>query len=269
MSAPSRPAQPRAYGPGAVPGPDDLRIVTLAERPELGDTIGHVLRSRWPAFMLAGTPGHGVDLAALVRAVPDQQVLLLDATDNVLGVGLSVPVGWDQSIDGLPAGWDGAVRAGAELLDAGGRADALCALSITMTPGATGRGLATHLVGALRTAAAQAGAVALLSPVRPLLKARYPLTSMGRYLSWRTADGATFDPWLRLHLRLGGLQVGIAAPSRTITGSIADWQDWVDMPLPGRGEYIIGAGLVPLVVDQNAGTATYREPNVWVVHRAA
>ncbi|HEX8629691.1 MAG TPA: hypothetical protein VF755_16110, partial [Catenuloplanes sp.] len=239
------------------------------DRPDLGDSIAGVLGSRWPAFRLAGIPGHGVDLDALVRAVPDHQVLLLDAADNVLGVGLSVPVDWDQTVDGLPAGWDGAVRAGAELLDRGGHADAVCGLSVTMTPDAAGRGLATHLVGALRAAAAQAGAVALLAPVRPLLKARYPLTSMGRYLSWRTADGEAFDPWLRLHLRLGGLQVGIAAPSISVTGSIADWQDWVDMPLPGRGEYIIAEGLVPLVVDQNAGTATYREPNVWVVHRAA
>lgn len=265
----ARTVDPAADRRSAAPRRADLRTVTLAERPDLTAAVSAVLSSRWPTFILAGTPGHGVDLDELLAQVPEHQVVLLDSADTVLGAGMSVPLSWDQSIAGLPAGWDGAVRAGADQLHRGGRPNAACALSITMAPEATGQGLAAHLVGALKSAAASAGAVALLAPVRPVLKARYPLTDLSRYLAWRTADGAVFDPWLRMHLRLGGLQVAIASPSMTITGSIADWQSWVNMPLPGRGEYIIPAGLVPLSVDPRAGAGTYREPNVWVVHRAA
>lgn len=253
-----------ALATGATPG---RRIVSLAERPDLAGAIPGVLSSRWPTFMLAGRPGHDIDLTDLLLAAPQHQVLLLDDADEVLGVGLSVPLHWDRTVAGLPAGWDGAVSAGAELLNSGGTPTAVSALSITLTPAATGRGMAAGMVAALRSAAARAGAVALIAPVRPVLKARYPLTPMPRYLDWRTDDGRIFDPWLRLHLGLGGLQVGIAYPSMTITGTVEQWQDWTGLALPATGEYVIPAGLVPLAVDRTTGIGTYREANVWVVHR--
>src|SRR5690242_14307113 len=91
-----------------------LRTVTLAERPDLIGSVIPVLASRWPAFMLFGRPGHGVDLADLLSRAPAHQVLLVDAADEVLAVGLSTPLAWDRTADGLPAGWDGAVAAGAD-----------------------------------------------------------------------------------------------------------------------------------------------------------
>jgi hypothetical protein len=246
---------------------DNLRIVTLAERPDLADAVPGVLASRWPTFMLAGQPGHDVDMFALLSAVPQHQILLLGADDTVLGVGLSVPLAWDRTVDGLPAGWDGAVAASARLLGQGGTPNAVSALSITLKPAAGGRGLAARMVGALKAAAAGAGLDAMIAPVRPVLKSQYPLAPMAQYLTWRTADDQVFDPWLRLHLRLGGVQVGIAYPSMTIKGTVAQWQDWTDMSLPAAGEFVIPGGLVPLAVDRRADQATYREPNVWFVHR--
>jgi hypothetical protein len=136
-----------------------------------------------------------------------------------------------------------------------------------MSAQAAGRGLAAGMVQALKAATAVAGSDVLISPVRPVLKVNYPLTPMAQYLTWRTDDDRIFDPWLRLHQRLGALQVGVAFPSVTVTGSVADWQDWTDLSLPASGEYVIPGGLVPLVVDRRADSATYREPNVWMVHR--
>jgi GNAT superfamily N-acetyltransferase len=248
-------------------GPADIRIVTLADRPDLAGSIPDVLGSRWPTFMLAGHPGHDVELTGLLAQAPGHQVLLVDAADQVLGVGLSVPLEWDGTVGGLPAGWDGAVTASADLIGRGGTPNAGCALSITLTPAATGRGLAAGMIEALKRAAANAGAAALIAPVRPVLKTRYPLTPMDLYLTWRTEDDRVFDPWLRLHVELGATVLGVADPSMTITGSVADWRDWVDLPFPGSGEYVIRGGLAPLVVDRDADAGVYREPNVWVVHR--
>jgi hypothetical protein len=194
-------------------------------------------------------------------------VLLLDAADAVLGVGLSVPLTWDRTVEGLPAGWDGVVSSAARLIDAGGTANAVSTLSVTLRPEAGGRGLAARMIGALKVAAAGAGIDALIAPVRPVLKAQYPLAPMAQYLTWRTDDDQVFDPWLRLHLRLGGVQVGVAYPSMTIKGTVAEWQEWTDLSLPAPGEYVIPGGLVPLTVDRRADLATYREPNVWFVHR--
>jgi GNAT superfamily N-acetyltransferase len=255
-----------AHASGGATG---LRTVTLAERPDLASAVPAVLASRWPAFMLAARAEHGLMLGELLAAVAQHQILLVDQRDQVLAAALSVPLSWDRTVDGLPPGWDGAVSRAADLAARGGRPNAVATLSITMTPAAAGRGLAARMLDGVRTAAAARGIDALIAPVRPVLKAQYPLTTMASYLSWRTPDGEVFDPWLRMHLRLGGVQVGIAYPSRTLRGPVAAWEEWAELPMPAAGEYVIPGGLVPLTVDRRADLATYREPAVWFVHRTA
>jgi hypothetical protein len=160
------------------------------------------------------------------------------------------------------------VAAAARLRADGGRPDAACALSITLAPAASGRGHARRLLDALRAATGRAGGRALVAPVRPVYKSRYPLIAMDRYLTWRTPDGDPFDPWLRLHTAVGGRVLGLAYPSMSVTGSMADWSAWTGMDLPGPGEYLVPGGLVPLRVQADAASAVYREPNIWVAHAA-
>ena len=261
------------YRHGHVPAPepyprqvaaDDLRLVTLAERPDLTDELGALLASRWPTFMLAGRPGHDEDLMALVQEAPDHQVVAVDPEDRVRGVAFSLPIDWDGTPAGLPSGWDDAVSRAAALARSGRRPDAATALSITVASDATRRGLAVRLIQGLRDATARAGGRALVAAVRPVLKDRYPLVDLDDYLTWRTPAGEAFDPWVRTHQRAGARTLGVAPTSMTITGSVEDWRAWVDDPLPGPGTYVVPGGLAPLVVE--GGTGTYLEPNVWLVH---
>jgi hypothetical protein len=245
-----------------------VTLTTLAERPELAAGIPDLLAARWPAFLLGGAPGHGADLTGLILANPGHQVVLTGEDGTLAGAGLSVPVRWDGTRDGLPAGWDGAVAAAARLHADGGRPDAACALSITLAPAASGRGNARRLLDALRAATGRAGGHALIAPVRPVYKSRYPLIAMDRYLTWRTPTGEPFDPWLRLHTAAGGRVLGVAYPSMSVTGSVAAWSAWTGMALPGHGSYLVPGGLVPLRVRRDAQSAVYREPNVWVSHPA-
>ncbi|MGI3786254.1 MAG: hypothetical protein ACRYG2_36380 [Janthinobacterium lividum] len=255
--------------PAEIPYPrhlaaDDLRLVTLAERPNLTDEIGALLSSRWPMFMLAGQPGHDEDLDALVQAFPEHQVLAVDTEDRVRGVAFSLPLDWDGSVADLPAGWDGAVARAAARERSGRPATAATALSITVAADAARRGLAVRLIEALSQATRRAGGRALIAPVRPVLKDRYPLVDLEEYLTWRTPEGEAFDPWVRTHLRAGARLLGVAPASMTITGPTQDWRTWVEDPLPGPGSYVVAGGLTPLVVEDGVGT--YVEPNVWLVH---
>jgi hypothetical protein len=250
-------------------GPASVRSVTLAERPDLGPEVVTVLAARWPVFMLAGHAGHGVDLIELLLAFPEHQIMLLDEADRVIGAGLSVPHEWDQTISGLPAGWDGAVAAGAALRAAGRPPTIVTALSVTLLPEVSRQGLADGIIGAMKAAAARAGAAGMLAPVRPIWKTRYPLIPMDRYVDWRTPAGELFDPWLRLHLDLGARRLTIAECSLSVTGTVAEWQQWTGLALPGTGDYVINGGLVPLWVDVHADQGIYREPNVWVHHPPA
>jgi len=70
-------------------------------------------------------------------------------------------------------------------------------------------------------AAARHGLTTLIVPVRPTLKHRYPLTPMERYVEWKQSDGSPFDPWIRVHWRLGAETLRIAAQSMVVTGTLA------------------------------------------------
>lgn len=245
---------------------DSYDVMTLAERPELVGEVWDLLLSRWPTFTMAGGSGHGVDLEKMLMGIADRQVLLFDAYDALCGVGLAVPLSWDGTVEGLPGGWDSAIRDSHDLLLEGRTPDTLCALSVTISPDALGYGLSSRVMKGITSVAARDGAHSVITPLRPSLKSKYPLIPMADYLTWRSDKGEAFDPWLRTHLRLGAKVLGISERSMEIHGSVSEWQEWLGFRLPASGEYPIDGGLVPLVVDREADRGFYCEPNVWVQH---
>jgi hypothetical protein len=113
-------------------------------------------------------------------------------------------------------------------------------------------------------AASQAGLSPLVAPVRPSQKDHYPLTPIDRYAYWQRADALPFDPWLRVHVRLGATILRPEPKSMRIEGPVEDWERWTDMAFPEDGEYVFPSGLAPLQVQDGVGF--YWEPNVWMLH---
>ena len=106
----------------------------------------------------------------------------------------------------------------------------------------------------------------LVAPVRPSLKARYPLTPIERYAGWRRNDGLLFDPWLRAHERLGAEVLGIAEDSLIVEGTVAELEEWTGLALLESGSYVVPGALVPVEIDRERDHGVYREPNVWMRH---
>jgi hypothetical protein len=117
----------------------------------------------------------------------------------------------------------------------------------------------------MRAAAAKGGLRELIAPVRPTLKARYPLIPIERYLTWRREDGAHFDPWIRVHERVGGEIIAPSPESMTIEAPVSDWEEWTGMEFPEDGDYVVPELLAPLYVRDGVGR--HVEPNVWLRHR--
>src|SRR5437763_286098 len=82
----------------------------------------------------------------------------------------------------------------------------------------------------------------LVAPVRPNRKDRYPLIPIERYIGWRTAKGLPFDPWIRVHARLGASIVRPEPRSLEISRPVVDWERWIELPLPDDGEYVFEGG---------------------------
>lgn len=193
--------------------------------------------------------------------LPQFQLVLYDeARDAVIGEGRTVPFRWE----GLPAGLDDVlVRAFAD----DGTPTALSACVAIVAPDRRGEGLSSRLIEGMRELAADHGLEQLVAPVRPTIKARYPLTPMARYVQWRRPDGLPFDPWLRVHARLGAELVEVCERSMVISGSVDEWESWTGMAFPDSGSYVVDGALVPVEISREADHGTYVEPNVWMRHR--
>jgi len=104
--------------------------------------------------------------------------------------------------------------------------------------------------------------------VRPSLKERYPTIPIERYARWTRPDGEPFDPWVRVHTRMGA-RIGPAIPhSLRITGTAGDWETWTRMQFPETGDYVFPAGLATVHIDREKDAGEYWEPNVWIIHEA-
>ena len=77
---------------------------------------------------------------------------------------------------------------------------------------------------------------------------------------------ALFDPWLRLHERLGAKLLRVAPASMTVEGTVAEWEEWAGMAFPESGDYPVPGALVPVEIDRERDRGVYVEPNVWMLH---
>jgi GNAT superfamily N-acetyltransferase len=237
-------------------------VASYTERPDLAARTGEI-EDVWPEFIHHASINE-VYWPRLRHDFPDFQLVLYDEdADVVLGRCQSVPFrregGWDE----LPDGVEGVLR---QAFDLGGEPTTLSALVAVLDPGQQGRGLSRLLLEGMRDAAARRGLDALVAPVRPTLKARYPLTPIERYMAWRRQDGPLFDPWLRVHERLGAEILGVCPGSLVVEGSVAAWEEWTEMAFPDSGEYVVEGALVPVAIDREGDIGRYVEPNVWMRH---
>jgi GNAT superfamily N-acetyltransferase len=238
-----------------------LVAATAAERPELIEPAWERMRDVLPEYN-----NHGDVLnrywGRLLDELPEFQFHVVDG-DDPIGRARSIPIRWDGTVADLPAGIDGAIARG---FDEGG-ANVLCALLIAVGTSAQGAGVSRFALEAMVAIARSHGFGALVAPVRPSWKERYPLAPIDRYATWRRADGLLLDPWMRVHERLGAEILKPEPHSLRITGTVAEWESWTDMAFPESGEYVFPQGLSPVTIDREADRGSYWEPNVWMLHR--
>ncbi len=197
----------------------------------------------------------------------DLDLMLVDEDGVPVASGWGVPIRWDGRSETLPSGYTEALVRAVEGHERGVAPDTLVICGAIVTPSLKGRGLAGETLKALRAVAEEAGRERVVAPVRPTVKARYPLTPIETYMRWTREDGSALDPWIRTHQRLGATLVSAAPASQVMTGTVAEWERWTGLAFPETGGYVIPEGLALLHIDRASDEGVYREPNVWMRHR--
>ena len=245
-----------------------LTLVTAAERPELVSQMLRLGTSPWPEFL-----DHDPVVNALWRSIyelaPSYQFGLLDEQANSLAaMGNCLPIRWDGRAEALPErGIDAVLEDGVACLRDEATPTAASALMIVVAPEWLGRRISARAIRAMAEIVGRHGLADLVAPVRATDKHRYPLIPMGRYIRWRRDDGSSFDPWIRVHERVGGEIVGCASAAMRVTGSVAEWERWTGVAMPESGAYVIAGALVPVDIDRERDVGEYLEPACWVRHR--
>jgi GNAT superfamily N-acetyltransferase len=239
-----------------------MTLVRYADRPDLrARRFAELSGATFPEYMHNNEPGNRY-WGRLYSDFPEFQVALLDG-EELLAEAHAVPLPWDGTLEDLPSGWEEGFVRGMESAEP---PTSLMAIAISVAPSRQGQRLSSTMIDTFKDNARAAGLASVIAPVRPTLKERYPLIPIERYLEWRRDDGSHFDPWIRIHERVGGEIVAAAPESMTITAPVATWEEWTGMRFPDDGEYVFPGGLATLVVDEGVGV--HVEPNVWVLHRA-
>ncbi len=241
--------------------PTAIRVITAEEQPDLWDHARSLFDGVWPEYNLHGNHTSKYFASLVPRHARFQVLLYDDAAERVVARGRTIPFTWDGSLGDLPAGID---AVGLRAIDDPRPPSALSALAAEVVLDRQGSGLSRLVLEAMATAARGAGLSALVAPVRPSSKDRYPLIPIDRYAAWKRPDGLPFDPWLRVHARLGATILRAEPRSMQIEGQVAEWEKWTELTLPDDGEYVFPGGLAPLRVRGDVGS--YFEPNVWMLH---
>jgi hypothetical protein len=237
-------------------------VATVADRPDLVEPAWQCTRDLMPEYN-----NHGDVLneywPRLTEELPEYQFHLLGEDEQILARARSIPLRWDGTVDGLPQGIDGAIARGFDER----QPNVLCALLVAVPRVAQRRGVSASALVAMSDLARRHGFGALIAPVRPSAKERYPLAPIERYAMWRRPDGSLFDPWMRVHERLGAGVLKPEARSLRITSTVSNWQDWTGLAFPESGAYWFPGGLAPVSIDCSQDRGRYFEPNVWMYHR--
>ena len=179
-----------------------------------------------------------------------------DDAGDVVALAFSIPFQLDGNE--LPLnGWDGVIRNGVLTAFAGEQPDAISAIEIAIRPDHQNQGLSAQMLVAMRDNAARHGFPELVAPVRPSHKPDVH-TRMEDYAFQVRDDGLPVDPWLRVHVRAGGVIDKVAPRSMVIPGTLEEWREWTGLPFdrhrPGRG----AAGARPGPGQRGAGRGDVR-----------
>jgi len=239
-----------------------LVVLTADARPDLWDEALHAFDDVWPEYNLHGDVS-GQYFGALVPRFARFQLLVWNAdAEQLVARARTIPFTWDRTLDDLPRGID---ALGLRALAESRPPNALSALSAEVAPGQQGRGISRIVLGAMADLARAEGFHSLVAPVRPNWKDRHPLVPIDEYVTWRGDDRLPFDPWMRVHARMGAIVLRTEPQSLRITAPVEQWERWTGARFSGNGEHVFPGGLAPLTVRDGVGR--YWEPNVWMLHR--
>lgn len=230
------------------------------------DQLEALFAGAFPAFITADQVAK-LYIDRVRNWFPQFNMMLIGEDAIPVATGWGVPITWNGEVEDLPTGYTDSTKRAVEVHEAGQEPDTFVICGAIVNRSLAGKGFSSELITALCDVAKEGGLERVIAPVRPTMKSRHPVMSIDTYVQQLRPDGAPVDPWLRTHWRIGGRILTTAPASQTMTGTVAEWQEWAGRDFPATGDYVIAGGLSILQIDLARDEGVYVEPNVWIQHR--
>ena len=244
---------------------EKYQVRTWSECFELYPEADKMLCSAWPEFMLHNEKV-GKHWNTFVEEFKDIQLMLMDG-EEILAIINTQTVHIDVPLDDLPdEGWEWGFLKAIQDKQRGIEPNFLLGFQVVINPKHQGRGLARTAVTEMKNLSHRLGLDGVLIALRPNQKTKFPLLSMKEYLECKLDSGETFDPWLRIHERLGAQVIRVCPKAYTVKGSISDWESWTSQTFPCSGQFLVDGALNPVEISIENDVGVYTEPNVWIIH---
>ncbi|WP_449432238.1 amino acid adenylation domain-containing protein [Pseudomonas putida] len=240
-----------------------LRQFSVGQRPELRVHMNLIHQSTWPRYF-AGSQVLAQHWQSLYSLFAHYQFCLVDEDDQVACVANGVPLYWDGQRQSVPQGWDDALELALRQHQAQIAPNTVVGLAGIVAEHYQGQGLASTLAKGFRALARRHGLEHFLGPVRPVGMPEG--MAVQQWADARDSQGEPLDFWLRVHLRLGARELGVALRSQRIEGSLAQWQAWTGVTFDRAGQWQVEQALQPVEVDLANDRACYHDPSIWVAH---
>jgi GNAT superfamily N-acetyltransferase len=244
-----------------------FKLIAPSDLPNYRALAGDIADASWPEFMMHDPIAHE-HWHELFDRFNEYQFALFDTEKNrMAAMANSLPFYWDQPLEDLPeTGWDWVFLKAIADHQNGVMPNIQSAIQINIHPEYQGHGLSARMVQAMGAIGKSKGFWHLVAPVRPNQKSKYPLTNIDDYIRWTNEEGLPFDPWLRVHVRVGAKIIKPCHAAMLIRGSRAEWEIWTGLKFLQSGEYIIPGALNAITMNIEMDEGLYIEPNVWMVH---
>ncbi|MFH1739484.1 MAG: hypothetical protein ABIH23_10800 [bacterium] len=237
-------------------------VTTIDGSLDYAEKLSALSQQTWPEFLRHGDDYHWGELR---KRFARFQLLFISGSD-LIGVGHTVPLRWNNETDSLPDTIEEIILSAIKCHEQKQTPNTLAALAVMVSAPYRGKGLSTEILTAMKLLAKENHLKSLIVPVRPTLKSRYPITPFDQYVTWKRTDGSPFDPWLRVHWKLGASVLRIVPKAMTVEGTVEKWESWTDVRFPASGEYIVEGALQPIIIDHSNNAGRYEDPNLWMLH---
>ena len=238
-----------------------MKAITLNQRIDLKNALHEINQTTWPSFILHW---HCPAWSNLFSTFMDYQILFLNDKDDLLAFGHTIPIYWKEDLREIPDDLKTLIEMGVISNQKGIKPNVLLALAAVVPEKYKGKGLSSVIVKEMKNIAIKKGLKYLIVPVRPTLKSRYPLIPIENYAKWKREDGLFFDPWLRVHQKLGGKIFKTAKLSMIIEGNVKEWEEWTGTKIFESGHYLFEGVLNPVEISCEKDMGIYFDPCIWV-----